>query len=147
MGILITLSRFLPLAWLLVAVGLGIIEALTVDLFAIGAFITILPASFGLPFPVQLLIFIAVSLVTLVLTRPTAKKFLKVKKTNTNADQIIGMVGVVISPIDNITGRGRVMVNGLDWAARSDDGVPIDENEKVLIKSIEGVKVIVEKIG
>ena len=150
MGILITLSRFLPLTWLLIAVGLGIIEALTVDLvaiwFAIGAFVTILPASFGFPFPVQLLFFIAVSLVTLVFTRPVAKKFLKVKKTNTNADQIIGMVGVVISPIDNIAGSGRVMVNGLDWSARSDDGVPIEENEKVLIKAIEGVKVIVERI-
>ena len=39
------------------------------------------------------------------------------------------------------------MVNDLDWAARSDDGVPIDVNEKVLIKAIEGVKVIVERIG
>jgi len=151
MGILITLSRFLPLTWLLIAVGLGIIEAVTVDLvaiwFAIGAFITILPASFGVPFPVQLLFFIAVSLVILVFTRPVAKKVLKVKKTSTNADQIIGMVGVVIHPIDNITGSGRVMVNDLDWAARSDDGVPIEVNEKVLIKAIEGVKVIVERIG
>ena len=151
MGILITLSRFLPLTWLLIAVGLGIIEAVTVDLvaicFSIGAFITILPASFGVPFPVQLLFFIAVSLVILVFTRPVAKKVLKVKKTSTNADQIIGMVGVVIHPIDNITGSGRVMVNDLDWAARSDDGVPIEVNEKVLIKAIEGVKVIVERIG
>ena len=141
----------MPLAWLLVAVGLGVIEALTVDLvaiwFAVGAFITILPASFGVPFPVQLLVFIAVSLVILVFTRPIAKKFLKVKKTSTNADQIIGMVGIVIHPIDNIAGTGRVMVNDLDWSARSDDGVPIAANEKVLIKAIEGVKVIVEKIG
>ena len=57
------------------------------------------------------------------------------------------MVGIVTQPIENISGNGRVLVNGLEWAARSDDGTPISEKENVLIKSIEGVKVIVEKIG
>ena len=151
MGILITLSRFLPLTWLLIAVILGIIEAVTVDLvaiwFAVGAFITILPACFGVPFTFQLLIFIAVSLIALVFTRPIAKNLLKVKKVSTNADRIIGMVGIVTQPIENVSGNGRVLVNGLEWAARSDDGTPIPEKENVLIKSIEGVKVIVEKIG
>ncbi len=151
MGILITLSRFLPLTWLIVAVVLGIIEAMTVDLvaiwFAVGAFLTILPASFGAPFVVQLLFFIGISLVTLVFTRPIAKNLLKVKKVSTNADRIIGMVGIVTQPIENISGNGRVLVNGLEWAARSDDGAPIREKENVLIKSIEGVKVIVERIG
>jgi len=150
MGIFITLSRFMPLTWLIIAVALGIIEAMTVDLvaiwFAIGAFITILPASFGAPFVVQLLFFIGISLVVLVFTRPAAKNLLKVKKVSTNADQIIGMVGIVTHSIENISGEGRVLVNGLEWSARSDDGVPIEEKEKVLIKSIEGVKVIVEKI-
>ena len=150
-NIFITLSRFLPLTWLIIAVVLGAVEAMTVDLvaiwFAVGAFITILPASFGAPFVVQLLFFIGISLITLVFTRPVAKNLLKVKKVSTNADQIIGMVGIVTQPIENISGSGRVLVNGLEWAARSDDGAPIQEKENVLIKSIEGVKVIVEKIG
>ena len=150
-SIFITLSRFLPLTWLIIAVILGIIEAMTVDLvaiwFAAGAFITILPASFGAPFAAQLLFFLGISLIALVFTRPVAKKLLKVKKTSTNADRIIGMVGIVTQPIENISGAGRVLVNGLEWAARSDDGAPISEKENVLIKSIEGVKVIVEKIG
>ena len=150
MAVFVTLSRFLPLTWLIIAVILGAIEAATVDLvaiwFAIGAFITILPACFGVPFVFQLLFFIAVSLIILVFTRPVAKNVLRVKKVSTNADQIIGMVGIVTHSIENISGEGRVLVNGLEWSARSDDGVPIEEKEKVLIKSIEGVKVIVEKI-
>lgn len=151
MGAIITLSTFMPLTWLIVAVVLGAIEAATVDLvavwFALGALVAVVPASMGLPFIMQLIIFLAVSFVTLAFTRPIAKNVLKVKKVSTNADQIIGMVGIVTQPINNIAGEGRVLVNGLEWAARSDDGVPIDEKENVLIKAIEGVKVIVERIG
>lgn len=150
MGILITLSRFMPLTWLLIAVALGAIEAATVDLvaiwFALGAFVTIIPAAMGLPFWMQLIVFLAVSLVTLAFTRPIAINVLKVKKISTNADRIIGMIGVVTQPINNIAGEGRVLVNGLEWAARSDDGSPIAEKENVLIKEIEGVKVIVERV-
>lgn len=150
MGVIITLSRFMPLTWLIIAVVLGAIEAATVDLvaiwFALGAFVTIIPAAMGLPFWMQLVIFLAVSLVTLAFTRPIAANVLRVKKTSTNADRVIGMIGIVTTPIDNIAGEGRVMVNGLEWAARSDDGAPVCERENVLIKSIEGVKVIVERV-
>lgn len=151
MGIIITLSRFMPLTWLIVAVILGAVEAATVDLvaiwFAFGALAAIIPAALGVPFGVQLMVFLAISCVTLAFTRPIAKNVLKVKKVSTNADAIIGMVGMVTVPINNISGEGRVLVNGLEWSARSDDGVPIGEGENVLIKAIEGVKVIVERIG
>lgn len=150
MGILITLSRYMPLTWLIIAVVLGVIEGATVDLvaiwFALGAFVTIIPAAMGLPFWMQLIVFLAVSLVTLAFTRPIAVNVLKVKKISTNVDRVIGMIGVVTQPIDNIAGEGRVLVNGLEWSARSDDGVPIDVKESVLIKSIEGAKVIVERV-
>ncbi|MBP1557608.1 MAG: NfeD family protein [Oscillospiraceae bacterium] len=151
MGILITLAENPALTWLIVAVILGTIEAFTVDLvaiwFALGAVVAMIPAMLGVPFAVQLIIFLAVSCVTLAFTRPVAKNVLKVKKVSTNADAIIGMVGIVTVSINNISGEGRVLVNGLEWAARSDDGVPVEKGENVLIKSIEGVKVIVERVG
>ena len=150
MGILITLSRYMPLTWLIIAVVLGAIEGATVDLvaiwFALGALVTIIPAAMGLPFWMQLVIFLAVSLVTLAFTRPIAVNVLRIKKTSTNADRVIGMLGVVTQPINNVAGEGRVLVNGLEWSARSDDGAPIEAKESVLIKSIEGVKVIVERV-
>ena len=150
MGIIITLSRYMPLTWLIIAVLLGALEAVTIDLvavwFALGAFVTIIPAALGLPFWMQLIVFLAVSLVSLAFTRPIVSNVLHVKKTSTNADRVIGMVGIVTIPINNIVGEGRVMVNGLEWAARSDDGAPVDKGESVLIKAIEGVKVIVERV-
>ena len=150
MGIIISVGRWLPLLWLLFAIALGALEAFTVDLvaiwFAIGAAVAIIPAMLMLPFWVQLVTFLVVSLVMLAFTRPVAKDVLKVRVTRTNADSIIGMVGIVIEDIDNLEERGRVRVNGLDWSARSDDGAPISASERVLIKTIEGVKVIVERV-
>lgn len=150
MGIMLTLYNWAPVVWLLIAVLLGFLEATTVDLvaiwFALGALAAIVPAAIGFPLWVQLVVFIAVSLSTLYFTRPIVRDVLKVKKVSTNADRIIGMVGLVTVPINNVAGEGRVMVNGLEWAARSDDGVPLDVNENVLIKRIEGVKVIVERV-
>ncbi|MFV0497674.1 MAG: NfeD family protein [Candidatus Fimivivens sp.] len=143
-------SEFMPLVWLLIAIALGVMEAVTVDLvaiwFALGALVTIIPAAMKLPFWLQLIVFLAVSVVTLFFTRPVAANVLRVKKVSTNVDRIIGMMGVVTCAIDNITGEGRVLVNGLEWAARSDDGAPIAEKERVMIKAIEGVKVIVERV-
>lgn len=150
MGVILTLSMWMPLTWLVIAVLLGAIEAATVDLvaiwFALGALAAIVPAALDMPFWMQLLIFLSVGLVTLAFTRPVVARVLKVKKVSTNADGVIGMVGIVTVPIDNVAGEGRVMVNGLDWSARSDDGAPIEVQERVLIKRIEGVKVIVERV-
>lgn len=140
----------MPLVWLLIAVALGVFEAATVDLmavwFAVGALVAVIPAMLGLPFWAQLVVFLAVSLLSLAFTRPMVVDVLKVKKTSTNADRVIGMIGVVTQEINNIEERGRVLVNGLEWSARSDDGAPIDEKHNVLVKAIEGVKVIVERV-
>lgn len=38
------------------------------------------------------------------------------------------------------------MSTGLDWSARSEEGEILEKGEKVLIKAIEGVKVLVERI-
>ena len=150
-GIAITLMHYMPLTWLIIAILLGVFEAVTVDLvaiwFAIGAPAAIIPAAIGTPFWVQLVIFLAVGLATLVLTRPMVRKVLRVKKISTNADRVIGMMGVVTVPIDNIEGTGRVLVNGLDWAARTDDGAPVEEKARVLVRAIEGVTLIVERVG
>lgn len=150
MGIIISIGSWLPLFWLLFAIALGMLEAFTVDLvaiwFAIGATVAIIPAMLGLSFWIQLVVFLIVSLLTLAFTRPVAKDVLKVRKTSTNADSVIGMVGIVTEEIDNLEERGRVRVNGLDWSARSDDGAPIARSERVLIKGIQGVKVIVERV-
>lgn len=61
-GIMITLMHYMPMTWLIIAILLGVFEAMTVDLvaiwFAIGALAAILPAAIGAPFWVQLVVFL-----------------------------------------------------------------------------------------
>ena len=57
---MITLMHYMPMTWLIIAILLGVFEAMTVDLvaiwFAIGALAAILPAAVGAPFWVQLVV-------------------------------------------------------------------------------------------
>lgn len=143
-------SHWLPMFWLILAIVLGVIEAATVQLVAIwvalGALAAIIPAMLNAPLWVQFVVFVLVSAVAIVSTRPLVKNVLKLKRTRTNADSVIGKIGVVIVRIDNFNSQGRVSVGGLDWSARSEDGEIIEVDDKVLIKSIDGVKLIVERL-
>ena len=92
--------QWMPFVWLLMAVLLGILEAATIQLvaiwFAIGSVAAVPAALMGLSFFWQVVVFLAVSLFCLVLTRPLMKKFLRVRPTRTNADSLVGMIGVVV---------------------------------------------------
>ena len=137
--------------WLLLAVALTVIEAVTVQMvslwFAIGALATVVPSMLGAPTWVQFLVFALVSGLCVYLTRPLVKKVLAVRHVKTNADSIIGEQARVVERIDNIAGQGGVFVGGLHWTARAeDDGVAIEEGEHVRVLEIQGVKAIVERI-
>ena len=141
------MSAFL---WLAAAIILAIVEANTVQLvsiwFAVGALAAMVPAIIGMDFTAQFAVFTVVSILVLAITRPFVKKKLTVQKTETNSRALIGKVAKVTQPIDNLQSQGRVMVEDMDWSARSENGEPIDVGEEVLIKEIQGVKLIVEKI-
>lgn len=135
--------------WLIVAIAAGVIEASTAGLFsvwfAIGALVAMIPAWLGASFNAQIAVFIAASALALALTRPFFKRVLRVKKTPTNADMMIGADGVVSSPVDNIIGQGRVRAGGLEWEARSADGATIEKGAVVKVVELRGVTLIVEK--
>ena len=143
-------SLTMALMWLVLAVILGILEAITVDLvaiwFAFGSVCAMFASLFDFSFAVQMVCFFAFSIISLVVMKPFCKKILKTRKTATNADSTVGMVGTVTENIDCEGNKGRVFVNGLDWKASSFDGVPIEKGEKVVVKSIRGVTVEVERI-
>jgi membrane protein implicated in regulation of membrane protease activity len=57
---------------------------------------------------------------------------------------MIGREGKVLEAIDNFNGKGRIVVGGMEWTARSlEDGVVIPQGSKVQIQQISGVKAIV----
>jgi len=133
--------------WLIAAVILGVIEVSTVNLvtlwFAVSALVAALIASFGAGVGVQITVFIVVSAILVVATRPLAKRFLNRKTIATNADRIISAQGVVVEEINSIKGSGQVKVMGQVWSAKSVNGESIADGTDVTVVALEGVKVVV----
>ena len=135
--------------WLVVLAVCAVVELVTMGLtsvwFAGGALAAALIALVCPYFWVQVVLFIVVSLVLLIFTKPIAVKFFNKGRVKTNAESLIGQRAIVVSEIDNLKGIGEVTVSGLDWSARTEeDGLVIPEKAVVMIKRIEGVKLIVE---
>lgn len=133
--------------WLALVVVFIILEAATAELVSIwfmaGAVVAFISTLFGAELWVQLALFVIVSVAVLLIVRPIIIKRAKAAVVPTNADMLIGKVGVVIGEIDNDLGVGRVEISGLDWAAVSETGENIMPEQKVTVKRIEGVKLIV----
>lgn len=136
--------------WLILLAAFTIIEAATVQLvsvwFAVGALGALVSVFAHADFKVQVIVFIALSILSLIATRPLVKRFTKTKLQSTNADMCLNETAVVVEQIDNLNAKGQVKVNGNIWSARSIDDKIIPENTLVKILKIEGVKIIVEEI-
>lgn len=143
------MEQFMPYIWLVLAVLLAIVEVSTSQLvsvwFVAGALVSALCSATFLSSNIllQLLVFIVVSALALILTRPFVKKLKNTHKTPTNADRYIGEKGIVIQEINPECGTGLVEVDGAKWTARASDGSVISMNTTVLVDSIQGVKLMV----
>lgn len=139
----------LSVIWLVLVIVFAIVESATVSLvaiwFAFGSLLAMLAAVMRLSVWVQLILFLAGSLVALWLLREYARKYINPVKVKTNFDRVISMSGVVTEAIDNESGVGQVRIAGQIWSARAEDGVPIPAGAKVVVLSIAGVKVIVKR--
>ncbi len=144
------MEAYLPYFWLVVIVVAAVVEGATAQLvsiwFVAGGVGALIADLCGADLWLQAVVFVVVSAVTLLATRPLVKKLLNFKRVDTNAGRYIGKTGIVIIEINNMLGVGQVNVLGSIWTARSEDSSVIEVGEHVLIKSIEGVKVIVTKI-
>lgn len=134
--------------WLAATVVFGAIEALTVGIvsiwFALGSLAALIAAALHAETWLQVTVFLAVSAIALILTRPLIKKKILLNTTPTNADMLIGAAGVVENNIDNLSGMGSVKIQGKVWSARSENGDNIASGSIVTVVKIEGVKLIVE---
>ena len=136
--------------WLILLVALVTGEAITVGLtfiwFAVGAIGGLLVAILGGAIWLQVVVFLALSALTLVLVRPAAAKLLTPGISPTNADRVLSQIALVTEEIDNIAETGQVKLFGQVWTARSENGEVIPAQSRVRILRIEGVKVFVKAI-
>ena len=136
--------------WLAVFGVLLLIEIFTLGLttiwFAVGSLAAFLLALLNLPLWLQIIGFIVISVVMLIFTRPVLTKYLNTKTTKTNAESLEGRTARVLIPINNLKSEGQVIVNGMEWTARSArEEETFKKDEIVRIIGISGVKLIVEK--
>ena len=131
-------------------VALLIVEIITMGLttiwFAGGALAAFLAGFIGFGLAVQVIVFLVVSVLLLVLTRPIAVRYFNQERQKTNAERLIGEKALVLEDIDTLKAVGRVSVGGQEWSAKTDepDG-KIGRDTIVEVEGIQGVKLIVSK--
>lgn len=143
------MGEYMVWVWLALLVLFIITEVATVQLttiwFAGGALIAMLLSAFGVKsIVIQVIAFLAVSIILLLATRPLVKKYINKKSQPTNADRCIGEKAVVTEEINNLLGKGTAKINGVEWTARSENDENIELGTTVTVVKIDGVKLIVK---
>lgn len=131
--------------WFITFIILLLIEFVTVDLvsiwFAFGSIAAMISSVFIDSIVIQLTVFIIISLICLIVTKPLVKKIRNSKFIPTNSDRVIGKEAIVTREIDKDK-YGEVKVLGSIWTACCDEKVI--EGTKVKVLAIDGVKLIVK---
>ena len=135
--------------WSVVVVAAIVVEVCTVNLttiwFAIAGVVSLILALLDVNIIWQCVVFLVLSIILLLLTRPLIRRITRKSNAHTNADRIFDKTAVVtkeISP-DEI---GEVQIDEDIWRAISESKETFSVGEKVIINSFEGNKVIVSKI-
>ncbi len=136
--------------WLILAIFLFIFEILTPTLFfsaclGCAALVTALISLVINRSSILWLIFFTVSLLLIILTRPLAKRLTKKQIRAAGIGALIGQKALVVEPINPVTKKGIVKIEGEEWLAEAEAN--IEKNEWVEILRVEGTKVIVKKLG
>lgn len=137
------------MVWLVLLIVLVVVELATMGLttiwFAAGALVATIAAACNAPLFIQVTLFLTVSVLMLIFTRPVAMRYFNHDRTKTNAEGLINQKGIVTGKIDNLKGIGQVTLNGMEWTARAmADSCVIPEGSVVIVREIHGVKLIVE---
>ncbi len=146
---MIDIDNLFLLVWFVIIIVAAVIEVLTMDLtslwFSLGALVSFILGLAGLTWPVQLIVFIVVTIILILSVRPLAKRYFRTNVVGTNADRLVGKIATCTAEIP-VGERGEVKVEGKYWSAISTSDETVEVDEKVEILSIEGNKLIVVKL-
>ena len=139
--------EFLIWLWLGIFVLALVFEFATADLvsiwFSLAALPSFLLALFDVSPVIQIVLFIVITVILLLFTRPVILKYFKVNEIKTNVDSVIGQEGVVTTPIPS-NGIGRIKLRSQEWSAISSE--VLEEGDKIRVLDVDGNKLIVKKI-
>ena len=133
--------------WLIVFLALVFLELATINLvsiwFAIGALVSFIISLYVENMTAQIAAFIAVSIISLLLTKKIVSKVRCKEPEKTNLDRVIGKIGIVTEEVTKLE-PGEVKVDGKKWSAISTKKIKV--GSKVEILSIDGVKLNVKEV-
>ena len=113
--------------------------------FAIGALGALLVQQLGLSFVVQLIVFLVVSLGTLLLVRPMTTNLMRGDTVATNADRMIGLQFRLENDLDPKTWYQQT-INANVWSIVSAQQEFILAGTWVEVISLDGVKLVVREL-
>ena len=146
------MDAYMWIVWLGVFVIALIIESLSPELvsiwFAISSLVSLIISLIpGTAWWIELIVFVVISVTTLLFLRPIIKKFMKRNVVNSNVDEMIHKKGKMVKASDELN-HGEVKINGVIWSAyNQDEKTPLKEGELVEVLGINGNKLIVRKIA
>ena len=137
--------------WLIIAGIFFIGEIMTVGFllfwFGFGSLVAMIVSFFTSNIIIQTSVFLVVSVLLLLITKPFVKKFVDKKPTViTNAYNIIGKKAIVLEDIDPIQSKGLVKIGTETWSAESEADEKISKDTEVEVTAIKGVKAIVKTL-
>ena len=142
-------ETIISLIWVAVFAVLVIIEAATMGLVtvwgAISALIMAFVAQTGLAIGWQILIFLAITLLLLLTTRPVLVKKLKIGRNRTNVDTMLGEDVIVTKAVKRFEKGEARSKNGVIWAVTATDDSEIEEGAVCTVKEVQGNTLTVEK--
>lgn len=133
--------------WIVVAITVVVLDATTGSFlfcwFAVGALGAIVSSFLGVTFGVQIIIFLILSIVTIAIGYPWAKKNFKktIEYTPLMEEKYIGKVLIAE---DEIKGKSKIKLEGIYWTVDSKFEI-VKKGEKFRITSIEGNKLIIKR--
>ena len=137
--------------WLVLFVAMLGIEAAGPALvsiwFSFGALIALIVSFIPeVPWWVEVIIFVVISIATLLALRPILRRYIKRNNYNTNIDSFTGKRGYVIEDITYLK-PGAVKIGDVSWTA-----IPVNREEEILeneiieVVAVNGNKLIVKKV-
>jgi membrane protein implicated in regulation of membrane protease activity len=113
--------------------------------FTVGAITSIIAALLGYSFTVQLITFVAVSVLFLAVGYPLVKKTIKktVVKIPTTEQ---GYIGREFSVDEDVLDKATIKIDGIYWTVKN-EGELIKKGDRVKVIGIEGNKIVIRKVN
>ncbi len=149
------IEDYLWIAWVVLGVVLIVAEIFTPGFvllwFGVGALAAALAGLVGFGYPLQFLVFFAVSMALTVASRTIFTRYFVRKELagglKTGVDALPGKLGTVVTSSRGALNEGAVKVYGSTWTAYPAEGEPeLEAGDRVVVESVRGASIYVRRV-